>query len=95
MSRKKRKPKSGYRITVDDFLKANRKASREEEIAARQADIIPHPAPQVRQGLRQEEASEGDGEWVNQGLTIALGVLHPFGYHANQFLQFYTRSGTI
>ena len=34
MSRKKRKPKSGYRITVDDFLKANRKASREEEIAA-------------------------------------------------------------
>ena len=34
MSRKNRKPKSRYRITVDDFLKANRKASREEEIAA-------------------------------------------------------------
>ena len=39
MSRKKRKPKSGYRITVDDFLKANRKASREEEIASHGSQV--------------------------------------------------------
>ena len=32
MKRKKRN--SSYRITVQDFIKANRKASREEEIAA-------------------------------------------------------------
>ncbi|MGN1220354.1 MAG: hypothetical protein ACI4TU_05400 [Candidatus Cryptobacteroides sp.] len=45
--KKEIKPKSGYRITVDDFLKANR--------------VLPHPAPQVRQGLRQEDTSEGGG----------------------------------
>ena len=32
MKRKKRN--SSYRITVQDFIKANRKASREEEIAS-------------------------------------------------------------
>ena len=31
---KRKKINSSYRITVQDFIKANRKASREEEIAA-------------------------------------------------------------
>ena len=31
---KSKKRNSSYRITVQDFIKANRKASREEEIAA-------------------------------------------------------------
>ena len=37
MKRKKRN--SGYRITAEDFLKANRKASREEEIAAHGSQV--------------------------------------------------------
>ena len=37
MKRKKRN--SSYRITVQDFIKANRKASREEEIAAHGSQV--------------------------------------------------------
>lgn len=37
MKRKKRN--SSYRITVQDFIKANRKASREEEIASHGSQV--------------------------------------------------------
>ena len=37
MKRKKRN--SSYRITVQDFIRANRKASREEEIAAHGSQV--------------------------------------------------------
>lgn len=36
---KRKKINSSYRITVQDFIKANRKASREEEIASHGSQV--------------------------------------------------------